>query len=689
MRRIYASILLLGFIILIGCGGDDGTTPAPEDNPIAESTIGVDGGSLETEGFVLDVPASAFAADADLKLYEASTTDAPDETDTGVYKLGGLPASVVEPLSLTLQCSAAPTGDPLIAVGAAVEPNEGESFIVYTYIPADLDGVTLTCEWEPETDAAKSTDGYTYFFGPRIIRSHRISGPTHTLFMIHYPPEGIDHATTFNDNLESAYTTYQNLGFDFSRPHDSGFHCFPTEITFAGETPPANTYVKHWSTRPWSMAPASRLTLYRDHLSTFDIGNLCMATGAALGQIIMKYQVPYSQHETANTVHVDWLCEAFGLWAESLFTANSNHVPARFDARHLDLMLDYLVDDEDNDVALMLRTCDALRTGTPAGEAFFEVTATESSNWWPGFLASFIAGDIYDVHSSVFLDQSNHYFMNEVDWAEAPSPIFNDLSAQLYRLSPSYDEWGDGTYLDLEVLTDDVGPGYAEALVFTLDGTDLTLVARGTDLRINGLKDLHDNGIGLLVAVVNAAWDFETLDDVEITLDMAVGQSNLTGYTRGHISATADAYVAGEGWQTPGFYMDPYTTRDGTWNGNTLTIDMAYENANIRETGAIIVTFDPDTMDVTSYSGSVVHEQFDVDLVVIREIAGDALPLFETDDDWISWRLDGAEACTSLTRFYTRRAYGGVISEEWTDFDCHDGGIGESFMEIWLRNPDL
>ena len=598
MRRLFASILFCGIIAIIGCSNDDATSPPPPAEPLAESTIGNTGGTLADDDFSLVVPPGAFATDTELSLYEAPGDELPDESVTGIYRLTGLPDEIDSPLTLTMRCAAPPDGDPFITVGEEVDPGGGGApFIHYVYLDATYDDGFLTCQWHPPTydsETAKSTTGWFYFFGPQHTLTRHVPNGDDPHFIIRYPYEGSDQIDVLGGILEQAYQTYANFGFDFSFPHLPDFYkIFPVVVNFSPVAPPVDQYVQYFRVNFGDRFPSSEMTLYRDHLSATEMGRLGMASSAGIGRIILEGQILRGEGGTPDTQHCDWLSEAFGLWAESLFTANSNHVPTGFDASYLDLnfglvngfmsglidpaipaLLDYLIDQEDNGLALMLRTSNALRAGTPASEAFLNAITGDSSNWWPGFLESIIAGDIYNIHSSVFLEESDHFDMAEVDWAETSTRLYNDLSAQLYRLSPSHESWEDGAYLDLDVLSDDVGPSYAEALVFTLDGTDLTLVARGTDLRIEGLADLHEDGIGLLVVVFNAAWDLDSWEEAEITLDMQVGQTAVVN-SHMYISLGIMMEYSGEG---PGHALDTSgnETLDGIFDGNEFQGSFSY-----------------------------------------------------------------------------------------------------------------
>jgi len=716
MQSTRAGVLFCVLMLIAGCGGDDGTSPPSQDEPLAESTVGGGGGTLDAGGFTLAVPAAAFAADADLALYEASASGLPDDSATGVFKLAGLPDEIGEALTLTLGCPTPPDGDPLIAVGREITPVEGEPFIDFTYVEATHADGELTGDWQPAAaeGAAKSDAAYAYFFGPRTTRQIPVRSDDEDetyLYLINFPPEGVAHVDAFADSLEQAYQRYSALGFDFTRPHQPGVDCFPIEVKFDGATPPANRYVVDAKASPWSSEPAGRMTFYRDRLSPSEIEALTTAAGAALGQLVLQGQIPHAAGVEADMRHLDWLYAAFGLWAESLFASDPDHVPALFDAGGLDLefglvngvqdtsadrhafgraaaaLLAFLSEEEGGGVDLMLRVCDALRTGAEAGPAFLEAITFDSSAWWPDFLDSLLSGETYDAPSGAFLEQAVSLAMNEADWEAAPTGAYPDLSARLYRLDPAYADWEDGTYLDIEVLSGDVNPDHLEALVFTLDGGDLELLARGREVQVSGLEDMHDDGVDLLVAVVNSAWSLPSTGDAQITLDLEVGRSDLSGFTRVTLWSAADVLVAGEGWQAGGNYMAPASTRDGTWNGNTLTVDLAYEDGATRDTGSIVLTIDPDTGDIESFSGTIVHEQFDLELVVYREVTGVDLPYAGVEYDNMVWRRTGADACTSLTGFYRREEYGGVVDEEWTDFDCHDGEPMPSIIEIVLSNP--
>ena len=714
MRLLYTLLTFCLMTALAGCGSDD-TSPTypdpPEPEPVAEAGIGVSGGALTWSGFDLTVPAGAFADSADLKLYSGSGADFPDFPDgrlTGAFLLSGLPAQVAAPLTLTLYTFEASTGDPLIAVGAVATDRDGTERVVYDYLEAAATDTALTVSWQPDA-GAKSMDAYNYFFGPREARV-RLLPPSDPRFRIVYPPEGEDHIETVALNLINAYLTYdETWNLDLTYAGTTIDYC-PILVDFSHNDPPADDYV------PWVRlggpddTPRGHLSLYRDHLGPDTLEPMLVSAAAHLGRMVLWGQIPRDEFYTEVFNRHIWLSEAVTLWAEDWFSTDETYVPPLFDAAGLDLeyglingigdyadriafgraasaLLKFLVEDEADGAALLTRTCAALRAGQPVDAAFLNSIQGTSDDWWCDFLATFVAGDLFDAPASVFLDQSLDRTMDETDWEAVYTNFYTDLSAHIYRLDPAYADWDEGAYLDIEVLTDDVNPDYVEALVYVLDDGELSLLGRGREVSVSGLKGLHDDGADLLVVVANAAWSLEEKAAAEIALSLEVGTNDLSNYTRAELYSHFEVNHIGEGWVNSGVGLYSATSQEGVWDGNTLTVDLAYTGDLTTDTGELVITFDPTTGDVVSFHGNTHHTQSDVNLISDRQISGGAIPRTEVGDGWLIFRLTGTAVCTCIEDASGSRTIEGALDYQWTDIRCHDGEPWESDIYIRLDDP--
>ena len=700
MRTI--RILILGVLLsFAGCGGDDGTTPQTHpETPLAEATIGAAGGTLETDGFTLTVPAGAFADDTELAVYEGDDTDLPDDSVTGVYKISGAGAAAT-PLTLTLSISEAPLGESFVALGRAAESLSGEEYVDFTYLEAALTDTTLSVAWTPTVVVGKSYEAYEYFFGPRETRVY-LDTAMAPRFSIIYPPEGSDNVATIAANLTVAAIALENMGFGTTVPGGMT-SLYSIRVDFTHVAPASGGYVHSVQPGAYTIDRQGKLTLYRDHLNPTDLDAQCYGAAAGLARLLLWEQIPRDENLNQASHYQFWLQTAFSLWADDHFHADEDYVPPGFNASGLDMELGLVNQTEDHmngaafgcgaaallkhliaseGTSLMGRAVDTMRGGTLAGPAFLNAINGDASDWWADFLADFVAGGIYDAPAATFLDEATTLRMNETDWETTRTNFYTDLSARFYRLDTACDDWADGAYLDVELLSDDLNADLLEALVFTLDDGDLSLIGRGQTLQVAGLKAMHEDGVDLLIVVPNPHWDLDTSEAVEIVLDLECETSSLQAWTTLRLSFMYEVLAAGSGWGTGSGAFDSWSSEPAVWSGDTASVCLDYTDGSIVYTGELSVVFDLTTQAVTSFDGELFYQNSGQNRYWTRRIEGGAVPVDQVDEEmgWRTWRLEGGDACGPVTDLYHYETAEGVLEEEWTDWRCYT----DAFLEIYL-----
>jgi hypothetical protein len=109
MKTLLALCLPFLMIALLSCSqsSDPVENPPPTDpfELIAEESIGVEGGTLEAEGFELTIPAGAFESTQTLEVF-VNDTEIPlsDHAVTAYYRVDGLPeelCSIITTIQMT------------------------------------------------------------------------------------------------------------------------------------------------------------------------------------------------------------------------------------------------------------------------------------------------------------------------------------------------------------------------------------------------------------------------------------------------------------------------------------------------------------------------------------------------------------------------------------------------------------
>jgi len=104
--------LLIAIFIFNTCKENEPTAPE-EKTPqeiLAETTIGPEGGTLETEDFKLTVPSGAFSQTAELSLYLEEKDSVNENSVTPLYVIEGIPENYSEPMQLSLRYAGSASG---------------------------------------------------------------------------------------------------------------------------------------------------------------------------------------------------------------------------------------------------------------------------------------------------------------------------------------------------------------------------------------------------------------------------------------------------------------------------------------------------------------------------------------------------------------------------------------------------
>jgi hypothetical protein len=158
---------------------------------------------------------------------------------------------------------------------------------------------------------------------------------------------------------------------------------------------------------------------------------------------------------------------------------------------------------------------DLIKNGSSQPAALLSTIAQPVNEWWPDFFKHYIAGEIYNIKSDVFIGSENIdlYWKIQSSIGEDSYLIlesFPDLSAKLYvidfseiNLKPS-----SRFSLTLNNVSEEKNNGLS-TLIFALNNGSLDLIRTGQNIKINNLKtDYYDLGITKFVAcVINSNGD--------------------------------------------------------------------------------------------------------------------------------------------------------------------------------------
>lgn len=556
-------LLITAISLLVGGCGDDGpTTPdQPQDVSVADATIGASGGTLESEGFQLVVPAGAFDEDHEMTLY-LSTSDHPfaEEILTKFYAVEGLPLFNLEPLRVILQTERAPTDSATLIVGYdSLDPTTGNTEYTYDYHSAEDSLGHLVCqipasgaevgkqslrsggaakELEDKVHIAAVDKTHKVILTPRFGAAVENDGPVELLGEVCANLELI--FDEFNRVLGYAEeyiledkVKYMPDWFDVRLSKTGSVTDIARPDRFCYYTQEAG-WIPGW--------------VYEYHAKDFDIhlyqskltGENMSLIRRDLGHYLYYlYPLLFYAQDYQKTEQY-WLHHAIASWSEGLFPPVSNFVPlnftshiaAPFNGMHIagelspnqvqshgigmSALIKHLVNTEGE--VVIQRIFVALDDHKIALEALQEGTLQEENVWWPGFFKEYIRGNIYNVGSDTFLQKASETWnvRSASDTLKHFDKRYKDLSAKLFRIDLNYSNLRERGTVEFKIGPQSLNLDYVKAMVFGLKDGKLEYLDEGVDFAVGGLQGYTS----LLVAVINSASEEPYTGDLAIELDV-------------------------------------------------------------------------------------------------------------------------------------------------------------------------
>jgi len=426
-RVILLVLISISILFLTTCEKDP---TGPTDNtPITSATIGTDGGKLETEGFLLQVPVGSFPRDVTLNLSISSEESGFGERSVSEsFIIEGLPDEFDKPLRLAIKYNVELSDSSFIAVGKmAYDYLSGDSSVVYHFIPIkDSTGfligevtsglkqmvnklvqnripnsftwtrfIAATGEHELKTDnftikyPGIYSDGHIEAFGNLFNETLNLirNDLKFRYFFSYATPCGIENKcwkwpieVIINENVDYMSFDYRKTGIDNIEVFIN------TNGTLLGSL--SSLEVQEYVTR---VLLTLALNTYNDYVDNYDT------------------------QRWLKVAMIDWLCSTYKIPIPRfpIYLAGSEMVPFdrmrgnRFVDNHghgMITMLKYLIDNEKI-------TGDKLRdilqsvhnNGNHPITGLLNTVNGLVADWWPDYFEKLIKGNIYNIDDSIFL----------------------------------------------------------------------------------------------------------------------------------------------------------------------------------------------------------------------------------------------------------------------------------------------
>ena len=564
----YTGWISFSFLLLFpACSKDEPTAPViPETEDLGVATIGPQGGTLATQGFILRIPQGAFSTSTELRLKGGPGNSAFGiNAATRLFTVEGLPEHLLKPLSISLHHTASLSGRSYIAVGqTAVLPGTDSTDIAYHFFPvrdsADMMMSEIRFLSKPTYGrlavsrgaGGRSGDEWLNLF----VGITNYDTTSHGRYFM-YSPAFID------PNLRSGIL----LALNASEQTIKGL-----DLPFYAETAAIETIIRGVSLRPGAYAvyhpvwyrnwhrpltgepdhAASAVLFSEEKMRNADRVSICAQAGRELFYVVPE--VAYARlPDPVAYLRSDhyWLHTAIASWMESYLMAqshvNPNHIPTEFPGNERKAMDGILAGAATGEKGVSLRDgfgksalikflteryresvvwriYDELKKSSHPVDAVRNSLADPPASWWPEFVRAYVGGSVYAVSAATFLANTSGSFSirSKSDTLAAFDASYRDLSAKLYYVDLSYSGIDSGATLRFTVHKDGQLSSSASVLLFGLTNGALEYWTEGVDVNVKKIRDLTVAGQDILAAVVNSSCESPYTDFSDINLKVRV-----------------------------------------------------------------------------------------------------------------------------------------------------------------------
>lgn len=584
-------LLFAGLLIALNsCTKEPNNDPhdEPEEGQaLAEAVIGTNGGSLESEDFLLTVPAGAFNTSITLKLYlDEDDTSLGSNRVTRSFRLEGLDAGWSKPITLKIRHDGTLENESYIAIG-------------YQYFTDEMEDTTLV----NELLAASDSSGFLKCTLPVVDAGDLSlkSDPVHAINV--YPHPIVLHTYLILRGM-SKMATYRSACAEIT--YDAGYNYDRTRIEqFASDMDEAmilyyvmglvdtTVFQKHRIKVNILESSASKI-IYVEPLFDLDI-DIPVNIKHRVRTLLFRMNIPESYYESADSKLLrmaagkgvlrfetycffpkekNWLHWAFFYWSEVYFNGSlpdsetgtvlkklfmfpffginsieredidyflygGYHFREEAHGAGFSPVISFLLENYNDDLVLPGNVYRAMSdTYDPKKPVDAILTSVEEGEdiWWPEFFKAYLEGGYLEISGEAFVNQIKPadvmQFNTESDSVKYLEASYPDLSARLFRIDMSADFMEnvlqEGDKLQIKLGPQSLNLNYVKALVYGYKQGQLTFLDEGADITLDHLKSLAESGYQtLIVAVVNSASEYPYKGDLNIGLTASIIQKKI------------------------------------------------------------------------------------------------------------------------------------------------------------------
>ncbi|GEM_PF-4110569 len=659
MLKVAQFLLVCSALVAFSISCEKSNEPANNNNEgtlIASGTIGSEGGDVGTSDLLISVPAGAFSASTELKLYSLNAENVFAEyAAAGRFRISGLPTEFSQPIRVAIRHSGELSNTSYLAIGTLnpvaisdtpetvyvlIEAVDSSGYLVTdlaatgsgSKIAAYYSGQVLSTMGEGDCQVTAVTN----YDPPRTTsRNH---------FIVHLPVDLDQQVKNFlSADLESWLDTINRCGFNLN------LLTWPMDVFIA---PLKSIDINRCGVfLPYQGRYYLLLSLDKLKNPVESYVHVTAAAGRELFHAMLtrydpNYFLPGTMQPNVNNY---WFHIAMSLWAESRFRMNTDYRPPPFFGNDyiyrgdrgrapfhgvqagatgslykvyehgcgMTGMMKYLIEHYGRGIILSMYQ-DMSATGLDPAHALIQTLSDLPDVWWPAFLKDYIDGNIFDydplgrygdIEDGLYvMDNSVLAIDGPEDTAGIWADYLPDLSAKPYYIYLNYPQIDSTAMLQVTL---DVDPVLEPDLTMTVyaythdPDTQKPVLApfeeTGRVQTIKQLRDLMNSGcIAIVPVVFNSSWSSTDLKGrAPIAVIVDVLKQRLT-YNQCDILFKFTSRIESGGqywtWETSKWWRGV----GGVFVGKDFIAGLDPQS-HFDETGTIKITIDPKTLTVTNF----------------------------------------------------------------------------------------
>jgi hypothetical protein len=520
-------LFLVNMIIFSGCHKDEeGAGPAQNNDPgklLLTETIGIKGGSIETDSFMLVIPPGTFTADYKLEVF-VSGVEQPFKSIavTRLYKIKGLPPDFTDSLYIRLKCNGPLTDESYICQGFHYYYELLDStFITYSLLDCKdsagyLMGYFHRCtdqnilkstyyknSLQSEPPLVSLTLG---FMGWHCYQS--FESPIYNVLIEHPTTLDPGFIQRFSVYLEDIYRLFLTTGFnEVNFPK----YLLPDKVMFFDEREfNGNSYME-------LLSLDNDLSVYLEREESDSMPGLRSWAVSIIFRGFLKYI--YENSTGFYSKEYDWFDGGAEMWLRRRIVEEKSikeNIGCIFNGLQecnyeSEVIIPYLIGI--NGESVLIKVYQEIQKGTNALTAISSIIQKPVNDWFSDFFKNYLEGKVcnisgVDFNEKVFQDPTITY-KQDFPVLNVPTNMineYNDLSARIFYFNTDDDRINESSYVFLKADYLDVSNDDLKLLVFTYKRAthEIKFIIEGTEINILDLKKFKDNGTDLLVMVVNS-----------------------------------------------------------------------------------------------------------------------------------------------------------------------------------------